>query len=95
MLNISSKLVLLGLLGSVVLLSACVTEPTCYDQKFGDAVNAAKAQQTINPDASNKVHRERGFDGTTAKHVMDRYHKGSENPPPPVSVFTIGVSGGK
>lgn len=92
--NMNSKLVWAGMLGSLLLVSGCVTEPTFYDQKFGDAVNAAKAQQTIHPDAPNKVRTEKGFDGTTAKNVMDRYHKGSENPPPPVNVFTIGIGGG-
>ena len=82
-----------ALCGLVLLISGCMTEPTQYDQKFGDAVNAAKAQQTINPDASSKVRKERGVDGKTAKNVMDRYHRASENPPPPANVFTIGVGG--
>ena len=92
--NTSSKLVLLGLLGLLAVISGCVSETPLYDAKFGDAVNAAKAQQTIHPDAPNKVHKPSGLDGRAAKNVMDNYHKDSEKPKAPPNIFTIGVGSG-
>jgi hypothetical protein len=85
------KLMAAGLLGFVCLLGGCITEPTHYDNKFGDAVNAAKAQQIINIDAADKKKREPGMDGPAAKSTITRYHKSFESPPPPSNVFNIGI----
>jgi hypothetical protein len=85
---------------AALVLAAC-TEPRIggkdlTDQTFGDAVRAAQAQQTLNPNASQNPVAPQGMDGPTAKATIDRYDKSFETPPPPVNVYTIGVgsSGG-
>lgn len=87
------KLLFTGLLASVALVG-CVTKTPYLDQKFGEAVNTAKAQQTINPDASLNTDPVAGLDGQAAAAVLDNYHKSYESPPAPVNVFTIGVGSG-
>jgi hypothetical protein len=72
---------------AVVLFSGC-THPTTpnLDSRFGYAVNAAKAQQTINPDASRNVDPVTGLGGTPAKDSIDRYHNTFKEPPTTFSV---------
>jgi hypothetical protein len=60
------------------------------DSRFGDSVNIAKAQQTINPDASAKRDVTR-IDGQSGKAVFDAYEKSYQAPEKPASVFTIGI----
>lgn len=90
----SIKLLLAGLLASVALAGCATTKTPYLDQKFGEAVNTAKAQQTINPDASLNTDPVAGLDGQAADAVIDRYHKSYERPPAPTNVFTIGVGTG-
>jgi hypothetical protein len=83
---------------AALVLTACA-EPriggnTLTDQTFGDAVRAAQAQQTINPNASQNPVAPQGMDGAAAKATIDRYGKSFETPPPPVNVYTIGVGSG-
>jgi hypothetical protein len=87
------KIVLAGLLASAAL-SGCAPNTPRLDANFGDAVNTAKAQQTINPDASQNTDPVAGLDGQAANAVIDRYQKSYEQPPAPTNVFTIGVGGG-
>jgi hypothetical protein len=82
-----------GLLALTVLAGCAPTTPL-LDAKFGEAVNMAKAQQTINPDASRNTDPVVGLDGQAAKSVIDRYQKSHQSTPPPVNVFTIGVGSG-
>jgi hypothetical protein len=84
------KIVLAGLLASAAL-SGCAPTAPRLDASFGDAVNTAKAQQTINPDASQNTDPVAGLGGTAANAVIDRYNKSYEKPPAPTNVFTIGV----
>jgi hypothetical protein len=83
-----------GTLAAALLLAACVTRSPVVDQHFGEAVNTAKAQQTVNPDASGDRDPVAGLDGQAADATIDRYHKSYETPPQPVNVFTIGIGGG-
>lgn len=83
-----------GTLTAALLLAGCVTRAPVVDQHFGEAVNTAKAQQTINPDASRDLDPVAGIDGMAADATIDRYHKSYETPPQPVNVFTIGIGGG-
>ncbi len=85
-----SKFILAALLVSVAM-AGCATKTPILDQHFGDAVNAAKAQQTINPDASQNTDPVAGIDGQAADAAIDRYHKSFERPPATGNVFTIGV----
>lgn len=83
------------LLVLLLLLAGCASTTTPkLDSKFGDAVNAAKAQQTLNPDASQNTNPVVGMDGQAANAVVDRYHKSYEKPPSTGNVFTIGVGTG-
>jgi len=73
---------------------ACIATTPRLDARFGDAVNIAKAQQTLNPDASKNRNIVAGIDGKAAQEAILRYRETFKNPPPPANVFTIGVSSG-
>jgi len=76
------------------LLGGCVTTtPKIVDSQMGNAVEMAKAQQTLNPQASQDTRPVEGIDGKSADALVDRYHKGFQAPPP-VNIFSIGVGGG-
>jgi hypothetical protein len=72
----------------------CANKPTYLDQHFGEAVNAAKAQQIINPDAPQALYPLGGIDGKAANAAIDRYQNSFTLPPPSTNVFSIGISGG-
>jgi hypothetical protein len=72
----------------------CADKPTYVDQHFGEAVNAAKAQQVINPDAPLALYPVGGVDGQAANAAIDRYHRSFTQPPASGNVFTIGVGSG-
>lgn len=59
------------------------------DQHFGEAVNQAKAQQTLNPDASHNPDPVAGIDGKAAQASLDSYHEGMKTPAP-ATVINIG-----
>jgi hypothetical protein len=84
------------LFGLVVLsvLAGCASNTPILDQHFGDAVNAAKAQQTLNPEASQNKDPVAGIDGVAAKATIDRYQKSFEQPPATTNIFNIGVGTG-
>jgi hypothetical protein len=84
------KLSTVLLLASCAIVS-CANKPTYLDQHFGEAVNAAKAQQIINPDAPQALYPLGGIDGQAANASIDRYHKTFMTPPATASVFTIGI----
>lgn len=84
-----------GLLGFLItLVVGCASSTPQFDSTFGDAVNAAKAQQTINPEASLNNVPPDGLDGEAANALMDRYHKSFERPPVTGNIFNIGVGSG-
>ena len=91
--TLTLKFILATLLASVAMVG-CASKTPYLDQHFGEAVNAAKAQQTINPDASQNTDPVVGIDGQAANHTVDRYHKSFEQPPKTGNVFTIGVGTG-
>jgi type IV pilus biogenesis protein CpaD/CtpE len=82
-----SILVAAGLVG-------CINPSPVVDDSFGKAVNAAKAQQIINPDASLNRDPVAGVDGQAADAAMNRYHRSFVQPPVVPNVFNIGVSSG-
>ena len=77
---------------TVSLFAGCAVTPN-LDNQFGESVNLAKAQQTINPDAPRNTDPVRGIDGVAAKAALDRYHE-SFKTPPATNIFTINVGGG-
>jgi hypothetical protein len=70
----------------------CIATSPRLDARFGDSVNIAKAQQTLNPDASRNRNVVAGMDGKAAQETVVRYRESFKSPPPPANVFTIGVS---
>ncbi len=75
-------------------LAGCANPTPRLDSKFGDTVNAAKAQQTLHPEASQNTETVVGMDGKAARSTIERYHKSFEQPPATGNVFTIGVGTG-
>ena len=78
------------LLASLLASYGCVSPSPFLDSRFGLAVNTAKAQQTINPDAAKNTDPVRGIDGMAAKDSMERYHDSFKAPPPTFTVINIG-----
>lgn len=86
---------ILTLTALMSLLAGCASSATPkIDASFGDAVNAAKAQQTMNPEASQNTEAVVGIDGEAANAAIDRYHKSFERPPTTGNIFNIGVGSG-
>jgi type IV pilus biogenesis protein CpaD/CtpE len=90
MTSISLRLLLLG--GAVVAMSGCSSTPY-LDATFGHAVNAAKAAQTINPEAALNPDPVAGLDGPAAKESIERYRSSFKEPPRTFEIF-LGTSGG-
>ncbi len=58
-----------------VALAGCMAPTPHYDEKFGEAVRAAVAQQTVNPDASRNTDPVAGLDGKAADQTINNYDK--------------------
>ena len=57
-------------------MAGCANPPLSeVDQNFGNAVRAAIAQQTINPDASRNRDPVTGIDGKAGVGAVDSYHQ--------------------
>ena len=84
------KTILSALIASVAM-AGCATRTPVLDEHFGEAVNAAKAQQTINPDASMNTDPVTGVGGQAADAAVDRYHKSFTQPPITPNIFNIGI----
>lgn len=78
-----------------LMLGGCVSTTPKLDEHFGEAVNAAKAQQTINPDASMDTDPVAGIDGVSANAAIENYQKSGEKPAKSVPAFTLGTGAGK
>jgi hypothetical protein len=71
-------------------LHGCASEPAPYmESKLGEAVRAARVQQTIDLDASKNTDPVAGMDGQAARTSIERYHKSFEAPPPSFTVINI------
>ena len=84
-------------LSLIVVLTACVTHPPKrMDSRFGNAFGMAKAQQTVNPDASLNTAPVRGIDGQAGDAIFDNYRGSYTTPKPPArGVLDVGTSGGR
>lgn len=81
-------------IGSALLIAGCgTTTPTALDAQMGKSVELAKAQQTLNPQASLDNRPVEMIDGKSADALVDRYHKSFEKPTT-TNIFNIGVGGG-
>ena len=83
-------------LSMIVVLTACVTHPPKrMDSRFGNAFGMAKAQQTVNPNASLNTAPVRGIDGQAGDAIFDNYRESYTTPKPPArGVLDVGTSGG-
>jgi hypothetical protein len=79
----------------VCLLAACTPLTPHLDSHFGDAVNIAKAQQIINPDAAKSPDPVSGVDGQSGQSAMDSYDKSFKAPEKTTISNTINIGGGK
>ena len=82
---------LLGLIAILISMTGCVSRTPYLDSHFGEAVNLLKAQQVLNPQASNNSDQVKGIDGRAGKSAYDAYQKSFSAPEPQSSAFTIGV----
>lgn len=95
--NISSQPtnLLPSLLLILLMLAGCAPIAPRLDARFGDAVGIAKAQQTINPDASLNTEPVKGIDGQAGDAIFDNYRNSFRNPQPPMrGVLNLGTGGG-
>lgn len=87
------NLMLLAVL-PVGLLAACMPLTPNLDSHFGEALNIAKAQQIVNPDAARNPDPVSGVDGQAAQAAMDSYNKTFKAPPKTTISNTINIGGG-
>ena len=89
------KYTLSALIASLAI-AGCAGKTPILDEHFGEAVNRAKAQQIINPDASLNNNPVAGIDGQAADDAIHQYHQSFARPPANTNVFNIGIgsSGG-
>lgn len=89
-----NQLLMVAITGIVSLAGCVATTTPETDSRFGEAMTLIKAQQTLNPAASNNTDPVMGLDGRAAKGAMDRYRKSfSEEPKEgasPSQQFNIG-----
>ncbi len=86
---------LITALASLAIFNGCaMTQTPILDEHFGEAVNAAVAKQTMNPEASLNRDAALGLGGKASKATVDRYHRTFESPPTNTNVFNIGVGTG-
>lgn len=79
-------------IASATLAGCASTATPNLDARFGEAVLAARATQTINPDASLNQDQVAGLDGKAAKEAIGRYNDSFKTPPPTFNVINIGGS---
>lgn len=77
---------------SAALLSACMPLTPNLDSSFGNAVNQAKAQQTLNPDASLNTEPVGGVSGAEGNLAIDAYHESLKPSQPAPTIINIGGS---
>jgi hypothetical protein len=88
--NIDKTLILAVL--SATLLAACTPLTPNLDSNMGSAVNQAKAQQTLNPDASRYTTPVSGISGEEGNFAIDAYHDSLK--PTPQAPTLINIGGG-
>ena len=75
--------------------AGCTSTTPNLDRHFGDGLNLAKAQQTLNPQAGRNLDPVSGIDGKAAKSAYDEYQKSYRMPVLQPNAFTIGIGGGR
>lgn len=78
------------------LLAACAPTTPRLDAHFGEAVSTARAQQTLNPQASLNTEPVPGIDGQAGDAAVDNYRNSFRHPGPPMrGVIDLGNSSGR
>ena len=80
--------------GLLALTAGCTPLAPRWDAHFGEAVEQAKAQQTLNPDAARQHDTANGMDGKTARQVMESYRDDYRTAKPLNSELNIGTPSG-
>jgi hypothetical protein len=75
-------------------LNGCMSSTPIWDAHFGQALNAVKQAQIIDPDAAQHAHAAPDMDGKSAVTAMDSYDKAFRSPTPPANAFVIGIGSG-
>jgi len=89
--NKSISNVALAALFGVTVLSGCAVDPApVVSEEMGQAVRAAQATQTLNPEASKNSDPVSGIDGVAAKNAVSTYQKSFQAPPPTFTVINVG-----
>jgi uncharacterized lipoprotein YajG len=85
------------LVAALFMLTACAmptqSRTPYLDSRFGESVEMARAQQTLNPNASQNTDPVTGVDGRAAHEAIGRYEASFARPPAQTNMFSIGVSG--
>lgn len=88
--TVKKTLVSIMFLTFVVGTGGCASRTPAWDDRFGDAVRAARAQQTLNPQAGRDGDPVAGLDGLAAHEAIERYKDATKTPPPVTNVINIG-----
>ena len=85
----------LALASAMTLLAAgCAQRAPYLESQMGQSLSMLRAQQTINPEASNNTDPVAGMDARSAQIARERYEQSFRTPvTPPRNAFTIGISG--
>lgn len=77
---------------AALLAAGCANQPGTAntDRAFGQALNAAKAAQVVDPDAPSRVRPAPGTDGQQARTAVEQYEKSYTQPAAAGSVLGIG-----
>jgi hypothetical protein len=87
--NISNLLLI------IIAITGCAPVTPRLDARFGEAVGIAKAQQTINPQASLNTEPVKGINGQAGDAIFDNYRNSFRHPRAPLrSVINVGNTGG-
>jgi hypothetical protein len=93
--NLSTRLALISIVALVA--AGCAQRAPRLESQMGQSLNMLRAQQTLNPRASNNTDPVAGMDARSAQIAHDRYEQSFRTPvaPPPRNAFTIGISSGR
>ncbi len=80
-----------------LLAAGCAQRAPYLESQIGQSLHMLRAQQTINPQASNNTDPVAGIDARSAQVARERYEQSFKAPvaPPPRNAFTIGISSGR
>ncbi len=80
--------------GVCLMLGACAPTSPRLDDRMGESVRTAVAQQTLNPDAATKNVPE-SLDGMVARDNIGQYRTSMRQPAQSTDGYTIGLGSGR